>query len=287
MENITENQVNYLSTEPLIPVPWRIKKVIRETSDVFTFEFDQSESFSKFEFLPGQFNMIYVFGTGEVPVSISGDPANSKILIHSVRAVGTVTKAMCKLYKNDTLFVRGPFGNDWQIAQHTGKDIILVAGGIGLAPLRPVIYHILNNRKLYGRVFLFFGARTPRDLIFRTELEKWRGRFDLEIEITVDSFETGWKGNVGFVTNLIQNQQIDAAKSVALLCGPEIMMRFAVAELKKRGFKSDQILVSMERNMKCAVGFCGRCQFGVEFICKNGPVFRFNQIESIFGKPEI
>ena len=231
--------------------------------------------------------MLYVFGTGEVPVSISGDPENHGNLVHTIRAVGTVTNALCKLESGDMLGVRGMFGSDWQIEKQCGKDIVLVAGGIGLAPLRPVIYHILNHRTLYGRVFLFYGARTPDDLIFREELEKWRARFDLEIEITVDSSGKDWRGNVGFVTNLIQNEQFDAANTTAMLCGPEIMMRFAASELKKRGLKTDQIFVSMERNMKCAVGFCGRCQFGAEFVCKDGPVFRLDRIERIFGKPEI
>ena len=171
--------------------------------------------------------MLYVFGTGEVPVSISGDPEKSENLVHTVRAVGTVTNAMCKLESGDFLGVRGAFGSDWQIEKQCGKDIVLVAGGIGLAPLRPVIYHILNHRTVYGRVFLFYGARTPADLIFREELEKWRARFDLEIEITVDSSDKNWRGNVGFVTNLIQIEQFDAAKTTAMLCGPEIMMRFA------------------------------------------------------------
>ena len=270
-----------------MPVPCRIKKVIRESSDVFTFEIEPPKSFEKFEFLPGQFNMLYVFGTGEVPVSISGNPENRRNLIHTVRAVGTVTNALCKLESGDMLGVRGAFGSDWQIEKQCGKDIILVAGGIGLAPLRPVIYHILNHRTLYGRVFLFYGTRTPDDLIFREELEKWRARFDLEIEITVDSSDKNWRGNVGFVTNLIQNEQFDAANTTAMLCGPEIMMRFAASELKKRGLKTDQIFVSMERNMKCAVGFCGRCQFGAEFVCKDGAVFRLDRIERIFGKPEI
>lgn len=287
METVFEDQIKKSSAQPLLPVPCRIKNVKRESADVFTFEIEPPNALEKFDFLPGQFNMLYVFGTGEVPISISGDPAKIEILIHTVRAVGTVTKAMCKLKSGDMLGVRGVFGSDWQIEENAGKDIILVAGGIGLAPLRPVIYHILNHRELYGRVFLFLGARTPKDLIFREELENWRSRFDLEIEVTVDSSDAGWKGNVGFVTNLIQFEQFDAANSVAMLCGPEVMMRFAVAELKKRGIESDQIYVSMERNMKCAVGFCGRCQFGADFVCKDGAVFRFDKIEKLFGKTEI
>ncbi len=287
MEKVLEDQMKNLSADPLTPVPCRIKKVIRETEDVFTFEIEPPMEFGKFDFLPGQFTMLYIFGTGEVPISISGDPAKRESLTHTVRAVGTVTKAMCKLKTGDMLGVRGAFGSNWQIAENVGKDIILVAGGIGLAPLRPVIYHILNHRELYGRVFIFLGARTPRDLIFREELEKWRGRFDLEVEITVDSGVEDWRGNVGFVTNLIQNEQFDETKSVAMICGPEIMMRFAAAELRKRNIKSEQIYVSMERNMKCAIGFCGRCQLQEEFVCKDGAVFRLDVIERIFRRLEI
>lgn len=287
MENIIENGMEKLRHEPLKPIPCRIKNVIYESSDVFTLEIEPPKDFGKFDFLPGQFNMLYVFGTGEIPISISGDTEKSENLIHTVRAVGNVSKAMSKLQKGDMLGIRGAFGSDWQIGENTDKDIILVAGGIGLAPLRPVIYHILNNRELYGRIFIFVGARTPEDLIFANELQNWRGRFDLEVEITVDLAEKNWHGNVGFVTNLIQFEPFDSANSIAMLCGPEIMMRFAVTELKKRKIESNQIYLSMERNMKCAVGFCGRCQYGAEFICKDGPVFRLDKIEKIFGKVEI
>jgi NAD(P)H-flavin reductase len=287
METLFEDRTKKLPVDPLIPVPCRITRVIRETKDVFSFQIESPEEPGRSVFLPGQFNMLYVFGTGEVPISISGDPAHSGSLTHTVRAVGTVTGAMDKIKAGDMLGVRGPFGSSWPIAEKTGKDIILVAGGIGLAPLRPVIYHILSHRELFGRVFIFFGTRTPEDLIFREELEKWRGRFDLEVEITVDSAVEGWRGNVGFVTNLIPLEQFDEANSVAMLCGPEIMMRFAAAELKKRGLTSNRIFVSMERNMKCAVGLCGRCQFGKEFVCRDGAVFRLDVIEREFGEPEI
>lgn len=286
METVFERQAQ-TAIDPLLPVPCRIKKATRESADVFTLGIEPPAASEKFSFRPGQFNMLYVFGVGEVPVSVSGDPAKSETLVHTVRSVGAVTNEMRKLKSGDMIGVRGPFGSDWQIARHGGKDIILIAGGIGLAPLRPVVYHLLRQRNSYGRAFLFYGTRTPADLLFRKELRKWRSSFEMEVEITVDAPTGDWRGNVGFVTNLIQSERLDAARTTALVCGPEIMMRFAVKELQKRGIGSKQIFISMERNMKCAAGFCGRCQFGPAFVCKDGPVFRLDRIERLFGQPEI
>jgi NAD(P)H-flavin reductase len=158
---------------------------------------------------------------------------------------------------------------------------VVVAGGIGLAPLRPALYRILTRREGYGRVTLLYGARTPADILYLKELEQWRGRFDLDVQVTVDRAEGGWHGNVGIVTQLISRSHHDSSRAAALVCGPEIMMRFSVAELEKRGLPASRIFLSMERNMKCGVGFCGHCQFGPDFICKDGPVFRYDRIERL------
>jgi len=274
------------TAEPMLPVPHRLERVRRETHDTFTLELKPAQGAVK-PFAPGQFNMLYVFGTGESAISISGDPADTDTLVHTVRAVGTVTKALQQLRRGDVIGVRGPFGSAWAIAKAEGSDMVIVTGGIGLAPLRPVIYHVLAHREKYGRIALLYGARTPRDLLFQRELEQWRSRFDLEVEVTLDTATDDWRGNVGVVTRLIPAAPFDALNAVALICGPEVMMRFAVLELHKRGVRDENIYLSMERNMKCAIGFCGHCQFGPTFICKDGPVFRYDRIREWLGKREI
>ncbi len=165
--------------------------------------------------------------------------------------------------------------------------MVIVAGGIGLAPLRPALYYLLSNREKYGKIALLYGARTRQDLLYTSELEKWRGQFDLEVGVTVDTATAGWRGNVGVVTTLIPRAQFDPAQAVAMVCGPEVMMRFTVRELEARGIGRENIFISLERNMKCAIGFCGHCQFGPTFVCKDGPVFRFDQVQTLFAKREI
>jgi NAD(P)H-flavin reductase len=237
--------------------------------------------------------MLYVFGIGEVPISLSGDPAlcgdgaTKPRLVHTIRAVGTITRALRASRRGDTLGVRGPFGSHWPLEQALGNDVVIAAGGIGLALLRPVLYSLLANRKQYGKIALLYGSRTPRDLLYRKDLEQWRGRLDLEVEVTVDSATGEWFGNVGVVTKLIPRVQFDPWATTAMICGPEIMMRFTVLELEKCGVGPESIFISMERNMPCAVGFCGHCQFGPTFICKDGPVFCLDRIRPFFGMREV
>ncbi|MBI3587271.1 MAG: FAD/NAD(P)-binding protein [Ignavibacteriales bacterium] len=275
------------SGNPMLPALYQIRRFRRETEDTFTLELESRGDANKFTFAPGQFNMVYVFGVGEIPISISGDPANSKIIIHTTRAVGTVTKAMNKLRRGDTLGVRGPYGTPWPVEEARGQDVVIVAGGIGLAPLRPALYQIIANRDEYGKVILLYGTRTPTDILFREELEQWRSRLDLEVYVTVDRAMTGWRGNVGVVTNLISKASFDPQNSIAMICGPEIMMRFTTAELQKCGLNIDSIYVSMERNMKCGIGLCGHCQFGPSFVCKDGPVFNYSRVKALLLKWEI
>jgi len=185
------------------------------------------------------------------------------------------------------LGIRGPFGRSWPVEKAVNNDVLLLAGGIGLAPLRPVLYYLLSNREKYGKIILLYGTRTPQDILFRKEIEKFKSRLDLDIIVTVDRASKNWTGNVGVITTLIPRAQFDILNTVAMICGPEIMMRYAIIELRKRGLTNDNIFVSMERNMKCGVGFCGHCQYGPEFICKDGPVFSYSQIEHLFGKREL
>jgi NAD(P)H-flavin reductase len=274
-------------SDPMFPALFTIERVQHETNDTFTLDLVSADGDSDFRFAPGQFNMVYVFGTGEVPISICGDPGQTKTLIHTTRAVGSVTKAMWNLKKGDLVGIRGPFGSSWPVKEAEGLDLVIVAGGIGLPPLRPVIYHAFANREKYGKLVLLYGARTPADLLFVKELEKWRATQNIEIAITVDRSMGDWKGNVGVVTTLIPKASFDPQNSVAMIVGPEIMMRYTIMELSAKGIDNEHIYVSMERNMKCGVGLCGHCQFGPSFICKDGPVYRYDHIKDLLTKREI
>jgi NAD(P)H-flavin reductase len=237
--------------------------------------------------VPGQFNMLYVFGVGEVPISISSDPGNLPLLKHTTRVVGTVTRAMRQLKRGEVMGIRGPFGSHWPVEEATGRDVVIVAGGIGLAPLRPALYRLMAERDKFRRIVLLYGTRTPEDMLYRHELERWRGKFDLEIQVTVDRAASNWRGNVGVVTTMIGRAPFDPSNTLAMLCGPEIMMRFTVMELLKRGVAAERVYLSAERNMKCGIGFCGHCQYGPTFVCKDGPVFALPSIAAILGKSEI
>jgi len=267
-----------------VPQPLRVTRVRRESSDIATFYLTPA---SPFAFAAGQFNMLYVFGRGEVAISISGDPGEEDRIVHTVRAVGAVSGALAQLRRSAVVGMRGPFGSSWPLAQAEGSDIVIVAGGLGLAPLRPAIYRVLAHRQHYGRVALLYGARGPADILYQRELETWRRRLDVEIEVIVDHAGADWHGNVGVVPALIPRMSFDPQHTVALVCGPEIMMRFTVAALRDRGLAAEQIYLSMERDMKCAVGLCGRCQFGPAFVCRDGPVFRYDRIAPMFGIREI
>ena len=275
------------AADPMAPLPYCIQQIRRETHDTFTFDLTSTEPGRELKFRPGQFNMLYVFGVGEVPISISGDPQAPHRIRQTIRVVGTVTKAMGKMKRGDNLGIRGPFGSHWPVEEAVGKDVIIIAGGIGLAPLRPVLYELLSRRTEFGRISVLYGARTPDDILYTGELERWRGKFDLDVHITVDRAIGGWRGNVGVVTTLIPRSAFNVSNTVAMLCGPEVMMRYAVRELQGRSIPSDRIYISMERNMKCAVGFCGHCQYGPMFICKDGPIIRLDRVEPIFAKAEI
>jgi NAD(P)H-flavin reductase len=270
----------------MAPRPYRVERVRTETGDTFTLDLAPAEGVGS-AFLPGQFNMLYAFGIGEVPISISSDPQETPALKHTTRVVGAVTKALGRLKRGDTLGLRGPFGSHWPLAEAAGRDCLIVAGGIGLAPLRPALYRLVAQRAEYRRVVLLYGTRTPADILYRRELERWRGKFDLDIYVTVDRADSSWRGNVGVVPSLIARAPFDPAGVVALVCGPEVMMRFTLMELQRRGVAAERIYLSMERNMKCALGFCGHCLYGPTFICKDGPVFRFDRIAPWFSIPEV
>jgi NAD(P)H-flavin reductase len=273
--------------DPMLPRPYRVVHVRREIPETFTLNLVPEDGSAIPPFATGQFNMLYLFGVGEIPISISGDPTKLEPLVHTIRAVGTVSGTMQKLKPADVIGVRGPFGSHWPIEQAVGKDIVIVAGGIGLAPLRSVIYQVLAQPEQYGRVSLIYGARTPEDILYHKECEHWRKQSHLGVFLTVDRGTSSWRGSVGLVTKLIPRASFDPLNTIALVCGPEIMMRFSVLELEKRGIPGENIFLSMERNMKCAIGFCGHCQYSGSFVCKDGPVFSYSSIQNLLVKREI
>jgi NAD(P)H-flavin reductase len=258
-------------------LPARVSAIDKETADTFTLTINAAVEGELPHFSPGQFSMLYVFGVGELPISISGDPERKDQLLYTVRSVGQATLALVTRKPGDTVGVRGPFGSRWPMAAARGKDVVIVAGGIGLAPLRPAMYHILRHRGDYGRVILLYGARSPRDIIYKKELGAWSYLPDTQVMTTVDYGGITWAGHVGVVTTLFRHVRLHPTQTVAMLCGPEVMMRYVVRELTTRGLPAADIYLSLERNMKCAAGFCGHCQFGPYFVCKDGPIFTFEQ----------
>jgi anaerobic sulfite reductase subunit B len=257
------------------PRPFSVVRRRRETHDTWTLELEPVDG-APLEPEPGQFTMLYAFGVGEVPISVSGTTGGR--LVHTVRAVGAVTEAICASRPGAVLGVRGPLGNSWPLAEATGADIVVVAGGIGLAPLRTALLDVLARRSEFGEVALLYGSRTPADLLYRAELERLGNRSPLQVEVTVDAGDREWRGRVGVAPKLVAGARFDPGSAVALVCGPEIMMRFAAEALLERGVAAERIHVSMERNMRCGLGHCGHCQLGPTLICRDGPVYRWSEL---------
>jgi len=257
--------------------------VSSEANDVASYRlrFQDPSLANSYRFAAGQFNMLYLPKYGEVAISISSDPEQVGTLTHTIRFVGSVTNAFSRLTAGAMVGVRGPFGHGWPLAEARGRDVVLAAGGIGMAPLRPAIYHILHHRQDYGRVILLYGARTPDDLLFMDEMAAWEEQ-GIESMITVDRADEHWQGSVGVVPMLFYRMRVEPENTFVLSCGPEIMMRFVVYEALARRIPTNRIYLSLERNMKCGMGLCGRCQHGPYFVCQDGPVFRFDAIEPYF-----
>jgi NAD(P)H-flavin reductase len=277
--------MNRAPFDPMLPRLFRVQRVQPEIPLTTTIDLVPVSGEIP-PFAAGQFNMIYAFGTGEIPLSISGDPGDGTLLRHTTRAVGGTSRAICALTVGDIVGVRGPFGTAWPLAHAVGRDVVLVAGGIGLAPLRPVLYHIVAQRTRYRRVSLLYGARTPGDLLFQSEIATWQ-RAGIEVAITVDQATTSWQGHIGVVTKLLPLARFDPATAVALICGPEIMMRFAALGCEQHGIAPEQTFVSLERNMQCAIGLCGHCQYSAWFVCKDGPVFPYQRVKGLLQEHEI
>lgn len=265
--------------------PWQIhsatiESIQTEMAGVATYDLKirDPQLAANYRFAPGQFNMLYLPGAGEIAISVSDDPAKTESIAHTIRVAGNVTGTLASMTVGQTIGLRGPFGTSWPIANCVGRDIVLVAGGIGLAPLRPVIYTMLKHRRQFGRLNLLYGARSPDTLLYERELESWIDQ-GMNVQTTVDRSVPSWQGNVGVVTMLLdQLTTFDTDNAVLMCCGPEVMMRFTIMSALSRGWTPEQIWLSMERNMQCAVGLCGHCQLGPAFVCKDGPVFRYDKI---------
>jgi NAD(P)H-flavin reductase len=272
--------------DPMLPRVARVRRRHRDAPQVWTLEMEP-EGDSIAGFAAGQFNMLTAFGVGEVPISASGDPAEPGRLLHTIRAVGPVSSALARLEAGAVLGIRGPFGAGWPMSEAAGRDVVIVAGGLGLAPLRPALYRLLAERARYGRIVVLYGTRSPEEILFRREIEGWRRRLDIDIEVTVDHATAGWHGHVGVVTALLARADLDPHQSLALVCGPEIMMRFAAAALAEAGVPDEAIWLSIERNMKCGIGHCGHCQLGPVLVCRDGPVLRYDRLRPLLAAKEL
>ena len=263
-----------------------VSGVMKETPDTYTLLFDLGGGRSPADFEPGQFNMLYVYGVGEVPISVAS-ARGEKSLMHTVRSVGRVTSLLTKLEGGESIGLRGPFGRPWPLADAEGKQLLLIAGGLGLPPLRPVIEEALAAPDRFGGVRIIYGARTPADLIYKREYERWGATPGGSLLLTVDRGTNEWPGNVGVVTTMFRKAGIDGKQAVAFVCGPELMIRFSILELHKLGVSESNIFVSMERNMSCGAGTCGHCQLGPLFICRDGPVFAYPRVKKYFPREGI
>lgn len=275
-------------TPPSAMVPRRfvVTASRRDTRDTNTLELSPVDG-EALAFAAGQFTMLLAFAVGEVPISISGDPTAPEPLVHTIRGVGTVSRTLANAAPGTMLGVRGPFGTGWSIEDGKGGDVVFVAGGIGLAPLRPAILEVCAARADYGRVAVLYGARTPEDLLFADDLRRWSGEHDVEVEVIVDNGQHAWRGRVGLVTQLVARARFDGPRTLGLLCGPEVMMRHSALALLDRGVPKDRVRLSMERNMRCGVGLCGHCQLREFFLCADGPVLPYDVLEPLMSRAEL
>ena len=272
--------------DPMLPSAYRVTSKRQELDDTWTLDLEPANGEAVGEFGPGQFSMLYAFGSGEVPISVSGGGGPGQPLVHTVRAVGAATRAICAAEPGEQLGVRGPFGTSWPLEAAAGGDVVVVTGGIGLAPLRLAVERLVAKREDFGSVSLLYGARSPAEMLYPEQLEGW-GEAGIAVATTVDTAPSGWQGRVGLVTTLIPEASFEGARTTAFVCGPEVMMRFVARALRDREIPAERIHLSLERNMKCAIGHCGHCQLAREFVCKDGAVFPLDRIEPLLGIREL
>ena len=272
--------------DPMLPRLFRVQDRRQDTADTATLWLSALDG-GPFEFRPGQFTMLQAFGVGEVPISISGDPADPSVLQHTIRDVGGVTRALVAARAGDVLGVRGPYGTSWAVEDGRGGDVLVVAGGIGLAPLRPALLQLLAGSASFGRTALLYGARSPADGLYSDELASWRDGAGLAVETSVDHAPAGYDGYVGLVTDLLERVTFDPARTVALVCGPEVMIGHVAHDLLDLGVPAAQVRISLERTMQCGVGLCGHCQLRNLFLCVDGPVVRLDQVQDLMNIREL
>jgi anaerobic sulfite reductase subunit B len=286
--------MNPAADHPMAPLPYRVTARRAETADTVTLTLEPVGTAIP-EPAPGQFTMMYAFGVGEVPISLSrigqakearGAVPSRPALEQTVRAVGAVTRAVCGTRPGQVVGLRGPLGTGWGLADARGHDLVVAAGGIGLAPLRPVVLRALSDRGAFGRIAVLIGARTPGDLLFTGELDAWRAR-GAQVEVTVDRPAPGWDGHVGLITALAGAADVEPARTAAFVCGPEIMMRLTARALTGLGVPPGNVRLSMERNMRCGLGWCGHCQLGPLLVCRDGPVVPYERAAALMTVREL
>ncbi|WP_133130773.1 FAD/NAD(P)-binding protein [Legionella yabuuchiae] len=270
--------------DPYLPLTAQIIERKQESPTIVTLNTQFVDPPSRFQFSPGQFNMLYLYGVGEVPISIASDPAEDNFLSHTIRTVGRVTKAMNTLKENDTIGIRGPYGRGWPVDRAKGRDVLIITGGLGCAPTVSLVRYILARRKYFGSLKILQGVKHSEDFIYRKQYKTWQEASDTEVHIAADQARSNWAWHKGYVTDLIDTLILNPKKTIVMMCGPEMMMRAAVKTLRNKLISEDDIYLSMERNMECAIGHCGHCQYGGLFICKDGPVFSYPEVKALFNK---
>ncbi len=271
---------------PYLPREAEIVERIQESATIFTLRlrFTDPDHQAQYRFEPGQFNMVYLYGVGEVAISIVSDPEDESICDHTIRIVGRVTRGLAKLQAGDRVGIRGPFGRGWPLQAAEGRDVLIVTGGLGCAPVVSVINYVTQRRERFGRLTIMQGVKHADDLLWRERYQHWSEMDNTQVIVAADKASRDWPWRIGRVVELFDEAHIDADKTIAMMCGPEKMMEVAAARLLRGGMTANMVYMSMERNMQCAVGHCGHCQYGTHFVCKDGPVFSYNQIESLIGK---
>jgi sulfhydrogenase subunit gamma (sulfur reductase) len=272
-----------MSENIYLPRMATIKGMRPETIDVTTFQItlNGTNGESRFEYESGQFAEVSILGVGEAPISITSTPTRPETLEFSIRRVGQLTNALHELKVGDKLGIRGPFGNSFPLKELEGQNMLIIGGGIGLAPMRSVILNLFDNRKKYGKIDIIYGARSPQDLVFKSEYEEWQKVENTNLYLTVDRGDEEWKGNVGLVPDFLREINPSPENTTGITCGPPIMIKFTVQALAELGFTSEHVITTMERKMKCGVGKCGRCNIGGKYVCLDGPVFTLKQLEEM------
>jgi NAD(P)H-flavin reductase len=272
-------------SDPHLPRSAIIDQRIQESPTIFTLrmQFEDGSAQRAFEFLPGQFNMVTMFGTGEIPISIVNDPEDNHFFDHTIRVVGRVSRGMSKLQPGDRVGIRGPFGRGWPMQDAVGRDVLLVTGGLGCAPLVSVIRYLMKRRDKFGHIYILQGVKHANDLIWREQYDAWSKEPDVNVLLAADVATKEWQGQQGMVTELIGQLNLRLGRTIAMLCGPELMMMAAIANLRSLGISDSRLWFSMERNMQCGIGQCGHCQIGPKFVCRDGPVFCYSELADFLG----